>query len=78
MVPTRSLGSVHITALRKTKKLTQCAMAKWLGVSQSCLSDWEVGRRRPGLQLGTRIAKLTKIPVAKWFEDAPAEQKEAA
>lgn len=75
MVPSPTLGSTKLLDLRKAQGLTQVQMAERLGVSQSCLSDWELGRKRPGLKLGTHIAKATKgkVPVASWFQPAPAK-----
>jgi transcriptional regulator with XRE-family HTH domain len=46
---------------RQQKKLTQVAVAKALGVSQSAVAQWESGRSFPSAALARRIEKLLDV-----------------
>jgi phage repressor protein C with HTH and peptisase S24 domain len=46
---------------RQQKKLTQVAVAKTLGVSQSAVAQWESGRSFPSSMLARRIEKLLEV-----------------
>lgn len=58
-----------IRDLRKSRDLTQAALAAKLGISQGALCDWETGRRSPAITdlpalavaLKVRAAALAKI-----------------
>lgn len=47
----------NLKRLRKTRKITQRALAKCLGVSQGTVSNYESGRRTPGLQSSRKVVR---------------------
>ena len=57
---------------RQQKKLTQAAVAKTLGVSQSAVAQWESGRSFPSSALARRIEKLLEVKYVPRQEEAGA------
>ena len=47
LVGTPDVKPEEIERLRQRLKLTQLELAKWLGVTESSVSLWEAGKRRP-------------------------------
>jgi transcriptional regulator with XRE-family HTH domain len=56
-MPQSTWGMLLETHMRRTQ-LTQSDIAKTLGVSQPCVSDWQIGAVRPPLQHLTDLAEL--------------------
>jgi DNA-binding XRE family transcriptional regulator len=53
-----AMASGHARRLRKRIGLTQTSMAAMVGCTSGAIGHWEAGRRRPGLELGMRYARL--------------------
>ena len=49
---------LRLSELRKSKKITQKKLAENLGVSVSCLSLWESGKREPSIEQLKLMAKI--------------------
>jgi DNA-binding transcriptional regulator YiaG len=47
LVGTPDVKPQEVERLRQRLKLTQLELAKWLGVTESSVSLWEAGKRRP-------------------------------
>jgi predicted transcriptional regulator len=47
LVGTPDVKPQGVEQLRRRLKLTQLELAKWLGVTESSVSLWEAGKRRP-------------------------------
>jgi len=47
LVGTADVRPQEIERLRQRLKLTQLELARWLGVTESSVSLWEAGKRRP-------------------------------
>ena len=63
----------HLKAARKEKGLTQTQVAEHLGVNQSTIASWEIGRRQPRTaQDCVALKELLGIPLQvsrpDWFE----------
>ncbi len=59
----RSLG-----ALRREKGLTQEKLAEMLGVAQSTVTSYEVGKRTPSKDVANRIMKIFDLTVYEVWE----------
>lgn len=46
-----------ITKIREAKKLTQVELSAIVGISQSALSMYETGQRKPSIDIAVRIAQ---------------------
>lgn len=59
---------------RERAGLSQSAVGALCGVKQTVVSDWETGRKCPGLEAGTRLATASggAVPVKSWFEEREA------
>lgn len=59
----------------KSKHLTQADFAAKLGVTQSRVSEWLTGKRRPGLDMALRIQQVTrgKVKAAVWQKKGEQE-----
>lgn len=53
----------RLMRLRKNNKLTQCELAKTVGLSQSMISCIEAGKKDPGKKYKICIAKLFNVSV---------------
>ena len=49
--------------LLKTKKVSQTTLAKYLGISQSAISQWGKGSSLPTLNLIPKIAKILNCSI---------------
>ena len=47
----------NVKRLRQKKRISQCELAKNVGVSQSAIAQYEIGLRVPTIVIGARIAK---------------------
>ena len=56
--------------LLKKNGLTPYRVAKDTGVSQSCLSDWKIGRAKPKVDKLLILAKYFGVTVEYFFENA--------
>ena len=75
---TLSMGEI-IREMRKSKGLTQEALAQAMGVSIQAVSKWETGQSLPDVTLLPAIADYFNIPVDALFgREAVAERREAA
>lgn len=54
----------------KTPKMSQRELGERLGLSSTKVSDYETGRKKPGLGTAVAIKKVTRIPVTAWLEGA--------
>lgn len=65
-----SNGPEKLVGWRKGKGITQQAAALLLRVSQAALSEYENGRKSPGVVVALRIADVTanEVPVEAWAE----------
>lgn len=61
-------------AWRETHDITQEQAATEIGASQSAYSDWEQGRKMPGIENALRIARATDgaVPVESWLNEPAA------
>lgn len=64
-------ASVVFRNWRASLNMTQSAMARWIGVSQSTLCEWEKGTRAPGLRLALIIERKSggSIKVSVWAKN---------
>ena len=60
--------SLNIKEKREQLGISQKALAKKAGISQSFLCDIEQGRCKPSLATAIKIAKALKIKNIKFFE----------
>lgn len=58
-------------------KTSQGAVAALIGASQSSVSAWVGGRKRPGLRLALELEKLTGIKASSWTRPRAASRKAA-
>ena len=61
--------STRMKALRTNRKISQWELAKATGMSQSAITAYERGTRRPDLDTLYAIAKALYVPLAAFFED---------
>lgn len=54
---------------RKEKKLTQAELAQQAGCSQRAIAGYELGERRPSVQMAKKIGDLLDIPWTDFFEE---------
>lgn len=50
-----------IRFLRKTSKLSQVELAKKLGVTKQCVSNWENDNIQPSVEMLVKLAKLFNV-----------------
>ena len=60
----------NLIRLRKECNLTQCELAKQLGVRQSTIAMWESGEVMPTADKLPRIAKILGCTIDDLFKDA--------
>jgi transcriptional regulator with XRE-family HTH domain len=58
----RALGA-HVTALRKSRGMTQAELARAIGVSQQAVFSYEIGERRISVLVLAKIAKIFSTSV---------------
>ena len=58
----KSLGA-HVTTLRKSRGMTQAALARAIGVSQQAVFAYELGDRRISVLVLAKLAKIFSTPV---------------
>jgi len=59
----------RLKIVRTEQGLKQWRLASLLGISQTELSHYEVGRRRCPIQLRYKLAEVLKVPVDKLFPE---------
>lgn len=47
----------NVRRLREKKRISQCELAKNVGVSQSAISQYELGIKVPTIVIGAKLAK---------------------
>ncbi|WP_129649540.1 helix-turn-helix domain-containing protein [Peristeroidobacter agariperforans] len=58
----KALGA-HVTALRKSRGMTQAELARGLGVSQQAVFAYEIGERRISVLVLAKLAKVFSVSV---------------
>lgn len=63
-------GPDQLKAWRVNNNLTQKQAAERASMSQSIWSDYENGRKQPGIDQGLRLEQVTggAVPLASWAE----------
>lgn len=64
----------NIVAIRKSKGITQKALAEAVSVSATRLNYWEKGRNNPPIEYLDKVAKALKVPVDALMPSASEEQ----
>jgi len=59
----------RLTDMRKARGLTQAALGEALGLDQTAVASYEIGRRRVPLSLLAPLAKALGVSVAELVED---------
>lgn len=59
----------RITDMRKARGLTQAQLGETLGLDQTAVASYEIGRRRVPLSLLAPLAKALGVSVAELVED---------
>jgi transcriptional regulator with XRE-family HTH domain len=52
---------------RRNRAYTQLELGALIGVASTVISDFELGRRRPGLEVAFRIEDATGIDARAWI-----------
>lgn len=65
----QTIVSARMKALRTNRNMTQWDLAKATSLSQSSITAYERGTRRPDLDVLYAIAKALYVPLAALFED---------
>lgn len=63
----------NIVAIRKSKGITQKALAELLGVTSTRLNYWEKDKRNPSIEFLDKIAAALKVPVDALMPSASEE-----
>lgn len=58
----RTLGA-HVTAMRKSRGMTQAELARAIGVSQQAIFAYELGERRISVLVLVKLAKVFAVQV---------------
>lgn len=58
-----NLFGSNLKNLRKENGLSQSAIAKRIGVTQQCVSEWEKGNMEPTLSNLWQLADLFNLPI---------------
>jgi putative transcriptional regulator len=61
LTASRDVRPEEVLSLRRRLHLTQRELARWLGVSESSVSLWEAGKRRPRGPARRLLALLTGL-----------------
>lgn len=59
----KNLFGSNLKNLRKENGLSQSAIAKRIGVTQQCVSEWEKGNMEPTLSNLWQLADLFNLPI---------------
>jgi len=62
---------LRIKQLRRSKKMTQQELADKLEVSRSTITNWEVGRRVPDMDMTIILAKFFNVTIDYLLDTAP-------
>jgi len=54
---------------RKEKKMTQGELGQIVGCSQRAIAGYELGERKPSVQMAQRIGRVLEFPWTSFFED---------
>lgn len=57
--------------------MTTTAFAKYLKVSQTQVSNWELGQNAPGQKTARFLAENHGLPLDLWFDFVPPEESDA-
>ena len=58
----------RISALRKTKNLSQTLFAEKLGISSQAVSKWETGQALPDIEILLNISRITQVSINEILE----------
>lgn len=75
---TLTRGAQLLRAWRVDSGLTQYQVIQLLGLGYDLLSPFELGRRKPNLELAVRIQRETGVPVEAWTQPATARRRATA
>lgn len=54
---------ISIKSMREAKNMTQAALAKWVGVTQASVAQWEIGKTGPTYAKLLKIAEILECSV---------------
>lgn len=60
--------------LRKSRNITQLALAKELGLSQQTVARWETGAATPPLETISRVSEFFGVPFSYFLEESDVQQ----
>lgn len=61
-----SKGGDEMRKVREQRNLSQREVAEMLGISNNEVSDYENGRKTPGLERAVKIEKVLGVPCEVW------------
>lgn len=65
---------MKIKSLRLKRKISQEALADILGVNQTAISQWEIGKSNPSSDKLPKLAEALQCSIDELFEDSGEEQ----
>ena len=65
-----TIGSRQLKKWRADNDVTQRDLAVKVGAYALSISQYELGKKRPGIDAAVALERVTGIPVAAWTEDA--------
>ena len=51
----------NLKRLREKKRISQCELAKNVGISQSAIAQYEIGLKVPTIVIGAKLAKVLDV-----------------
>lgn len=72
-MPRMTIGSQRLREWRYENGVTQRDLGAQVGAYALSISQYELGKKRPGIDAAVALERVTGIPVAAWTEDAAAE-----
>lgn len=66
-LPAQGALGQHIRDIRERLGMTTMAFAAFLGVSQAQVSNWELGKNKPGPRTAWRLHREHGLPLDVWF-----------
>lgn len=66
--------STRIKVLRQAKRMSQCEFAKMVGISQSMISSFEIGRRKPNNAVILHISEIMGCSY-EWLKTGETDEK---